>query len=213
MKKTFFIYLLFPALFSCKNQPEAIDIQWSTLDGDYSFTQKWDYPEGISTNAYGQLICEGLCDEASYRMIDENGKIYADSITRYYQIVDTTHLHHSILSDAQVYEYGGTNFVNAFRENDTIRCYTLCNAATHSSLQLVIADNKCIAQVILNSIASAEPKTYKCTGGYIKIDSTDLQKDYLKAEFNFVFENPDKGGIGMWWKGIIYTKVENKIYN
>lgn len=217
MKKTIFAYLTLIFLLSCKSNTGAITVEWGSLRDDYPFTQGWSYSDGIYLNEYGQLVCDGFCDEASYKMKDEYGRIYPDSIAQYYQVIDTTHYHHTLQSEAQCYEWNGTNFAYAYKDSgDTIRSYTLCNTATHSSLQLAIKDNTCIARIELNSVTPVGLTYFECTGGYIKIDKAEFQKNNLKAEFNLTFENTKESGQPMWWKGKIFTKIDSKnknIYN
>jgi hypothetical protein len=189
-----------------------IEINWvDNLTGDFSFTKNWDYPEGVYTNEFGQLSCDGLCPQEIDKMKDENGKIQEDSLTSFYKLVDTTHQFHSIQSDAWTYEWNGTNFVTATKKNeDTTICYTHKTPATHSSLILTIINEKCIANIELNSVTPTGIKTYNCKGGQIEIDKSLWKKGILAANFDFVFdhtENPEKP---MYWKGKIYANIDNK---
>lgn len=195
-----------------KVESGEIEINWvDNVSGDFSFTKNWDYPEGVYKNEFGQLSCDGLCPQEINRMKDENGKIYEDSLTAFYKLVDTTHQFHSIQSDAWTYEWAGTNFITVTKKNkDTTICYTHNNAATHSSLILIIVKNKCIPTIELNSVTSTGTKTYHCKGGEIEIDKSLWKKGILKANFDFVFdhtENPDKP---MYWKGKIYANIDKK---
>lgn len=70
-----------------------IKIQWvDDLKGDFSFRTKWSYPEGIYKNKFGQLSCDGFCPEGTESLKDNEGRIYTDSLTKFYQLVDTTPL-------------------------------------------------------------------------------------------------------------------------
>lgn len=195
-----------------KVESGEIEISWvDNVSGDFSFTRNWDYPEGVYKNEFGQLSCDGLCPQEINRMKEENGKIYEDSLTAFYKLVDTTHRFHSIQSEAWTYEWAGTNFVTVTKKNkDRTICYTHNNAATHSSLILIILKNKCIPTIELNSVTPTATKTYHCKGGQIEIDKSLWKKGILKANFDFVFdhtENPDKP---MYWKGKIYANIDNK---
>lgn len=195
-----------------KVESGEIEISWvDNVSGDFSFTRNWDYPEGVYKNEFGQLSCDGLCPQEINRMKEENGKIYEDSLTAFYKLVDTTHRFHSIQSEAWTYEWAGTNFVTVTKKNkDRTICYTHNNAATHSSLILIILKNKCIPTIELNSVTPTGTKTYHCKGGQIEIDKSLWKKGILKANFDFVFdhtENPDKP---MYWKGKIYANIDNK---
>lgn len=213
-----YIFLIF-GLISCgiqfdKNKEDKsgeIIIGWlDSLNGDFSFTKNWEYPEGVYKNEYGQLSCDGLCPSEIDRMKDENGKIYEDSLTAFYQQIDTTHQFHSIQSEAWAYEWAETNFVTTTRINaDTAICFTQNNAATHSSLIMTITKDKCIPIVELNSIKVKGKKIYKCKGGQIQIDKNLWEKGVLKANFDFVFDHTENRNKLMYWKGKIYANVDN----
>lgn len=210
MKTILLTPLLFILLLSCKNDSNTIRVEWADLQNeDYSFTQEWSYPEGIYRNEFGQLTCDGLCDERLYKMMDENGRIYADSLSSYYQIADTAHYFHTLQSEAQTLEWAGTDFANAYRKGDTIKCYTETNASTHSSLEISIIDNKCSARIKVNSIAKTDTEYFDLKEGYIKIGKAELDKNILKVEFDFTSVKDEKSEQSMWWKGKIFTKIEN----
>ena len=190
-----------------------IEISWlDRLTEDFSFTEKWDYPEGVYKNEFGQLSCDGLCPTEIDRMKDEYGKIYKDSLKAFYQLVDTTHQFHSIQSDAWTYEWAGTNFVTAIRKNaDTTIVYTHKNVATHSSLILIITKDKCIPTIELNSVVrSTGKKIYTCKSGRIEIDKNYWEKGILKTNFDFVFNHKENLNKPMYWKGKIFTSIDNK---
>lgn len=195
-----------------KVKPREIKISWlDNLTGDFTFTENWDYPEGVYKNDFGQLSCDGLCPPEIDRMKDENGKIYEDSLKAFYQLVDTTHEFHSIQSDAWTYEWAGTNFVSAIRKNeDTTICYTHNNVATHSSLILTITKDKCIPIIKLNSVTPTGTKIYVCKGGQIEIDKSFWEKGILKANFDFTFDHKETPSKPMYWKGKIYAPIGNK---
>jgi len=211
-------YFLFILLTSCtgirsEKNPNSgeIAIKWiDSLNGDFSFKDCWSYPEGIYRNDFGQLICDGLCPPEIYKMMDKNGKIYEDSLESFYQLIDTTHLFHSIKSEASAYEWDGADYITVERINkDTVLCFTQCDAATHSSLNLTISKNTVTPTIILNSTtANSGIETYNCKGGEMVIDKKLWNEGILKAAFDFDFyhdENIDK----MYWKGRIYAKIEN----
>jgi hypothetical protein len=217
-----FTYIIFTiALIACgltldkneKVKPGEIQITWGdNLAGDFSFTENWDYPEGIYKNDFGQLSCDGICPPEVDRMKDENGKIHQDSLKAFYQLVDTTHQFHSIQSDAWTYEWAGTNFVTTKRINaDTTVCFTHKNAATHSSLILTITKDKCIPIIELNSIVrSTGTKIYPCKSGQIEIDKNLWKRGILKANLDLTFDHKENPGMPMFWKGKIYTTIDDK---
>lgn len=211
--KYLLLLLIFPIIsLSIPNQKE-IEIEWTdNLEGDFSFSEEWSYAENVFINGFGQLVCDGFCEEGFQNMQDENGRIFDDSLSRYYQLLDTTHYYHTISCNAQCYEFVGTDYIQAIDlENDTIRCYTMCNAGTHSSLKFDIIGNKCIPKIELISVTprflEVGTEIFPSNGGHIKIDKEYLEKGILKAEFDFTFENQN---FPMWWKGKIYTPIKNK---
>jgi len=207
--KYFLILLIFPIISLSIPDQKEIKIEWAdNLEGDFSFSEEWSYAENVFINEFGQLVCDGFCGEEFQNMRDENGRIFDDSLNRYYQLLDTAHYYHTISCDAQSYEFTGTDYIETINlGNDTIRCYTMCNAGTHSSLIFDIINNKCTPIIELNSITSIEKQLFPLDGGYIKIDKAYWEKGILKAEFNFTFINSE---FPMWWKGRIYTPIKNK---
>lgn len=210
MKKYFYTLFILIVLISCKNKDNhSVNINWiDNLEGDFSFINKWEYTDHVYQNDFGQLVCDGICPPEVDNMRDSNGKILDDSLSRYYQYVDTMHLHHTIESVSNAYEWEGTNQIIAYYGNsDTIKSYTLCSPSTHSSLEINFVGNKCYPQIILNSAKNKSIEHFKCKGGYIKIDKQEFEKGILKAEFYFDFIRTDNDEIPMWWKGKIYTVI------
>jgi hypothetical protein len=187
-----------------------VKIKWvSSIKGDFSFVNKWSYPEGIELNEYGQLSCDGFCPPEAYTMIDSTGKIFKDSLTAFYKVVDTSHQSYSIQCKAWCYEWAGTDFIEAIQKSvDTVYCYTLLNAATHCSLQLNIVGDNCFAIIDLNSIVKGGSAKYNCLNGYITVDKNHWKKGILKAVFSFNFENKENPNKPIYWKGKIFTKIK-----
>ena len=210
-------FLLFIVLTSCgminkmKLNSDEVNLKWiDDLTGDFSFKDDWSYPENIYRNEFGQLSCDGFCPAETDKMKDENGKIYENDLSAFYELVDTTHIYHSIQSDAWTYEWAGTNHIIAERINkDTVVCFTQNDAGTHSSLNLIITDKTVKPTIVLNSIiAGSNEKIYRCKSGKMVIDKKLWDEGILKATFDFDFyhdENPEK----MYWKGNIYVKIIN----
>lgn len=188
-----------------------IAIQWANhLDGDFSFKEIWSYPEDVYRNEFGQLSCGGFCPPEVYEMKDENGRIRDEQLNAFYQLVDTTHQYHSIQSDAYTYEWAGTDFIKVVKINeDTVICSTYNNAGTHSSLQIIITQNHIEPSIILTSIIHNGSGIFFCKEGAMSIDRNAWQKGILKAAFDFTFDHPMSDGEYMWWKGLIYAKIEN----
>ena len=214
MKCLIFLYsLLLTASSSFGQSKKAatpIKIKWaSSIQGDFSFVNKWSYPEGVELNKYGQLSCDGFCPQEAYTMIDSTGKIFKDSLTAFYKIVDTSHQSYSIKCKAWCYEWAGTDFIEAIHKSaDTVYCYTLLNAATHCSLQLNIVGDKCFAIIDLNSIVKGGSANYNCTDGYITVDKTLWNKGIMKAVFSFNFKHKENPKKPIYWNGKILTKIK-----
>ena len=220
IKNILLIYpLLIIGLISCENAAKKnpysgeIQIQWvDDLAGDFSFKDNWSYPEGIFRNEFGQLVCDGFCPPGVESMRDENGRIFADSIEAYYNLVDTTHLFHSIQSEAETYEWAGTDFIIIEKINkDTVNCFTLENVSTHCSLNLIITGSKVRPTIVLKSITSFEQEIYDCSEGEMLIDRSLWEKGILKASFDFTFNDNVNSEKQMFWKGHIYKKIDDTI--
>jgi len=206
----FLIAAGFTFLSTEKNKQGEIQIQWKhRLSGDYSFKDNWQYPEGVFFNEFEQLSCDGVCPPEIDKMKEEDGRIFHDSLTAFYRLIDTTHQFFSIQSDASCYEWAGTNIIEVTRVgNDTISCVTEATVATHSRLKLMIVNNTCIPTIELNSIyAAAGIKTFRCKSGELKIDRTMWRKGILKAEFDLAFINEQDANKPLHWKGKIFVKI------
>lgn len=197
---------------SDNNKPKEaykVKVEWKNkLNGNYSFREEWGYGENICRDAHGQF--REFDNPIAENMLDAKGRIYKDSISKYYQYVDTSHIYYSIECEANCYEWAKSNYIIARKYKNTVKCYTLCDISTHSSLEIVIANDSCIPQIVLNSVTNRGVIYYKCNGGYIKIDSLLWKKGIMKAEFSFTFDDPENPKKSLWWKGKIYTKIYEK---
>ncbi len=200
---------------SIENNRNWIAINWvDKLDHDFSFKNKWSYPEGVYKNLFGQISCDGLCPPETDRMKDHEGRIIADSLEAFYQIVDTTHLSHSIKSEVKVYEYSGTNIIRFNKQPDnSIIGQTDCNASTHSSLNIKIKNDSVTAWVYFNSIRDLGTHQFPMKYGQIKIDKKQFEKGIIKAEFDMTFKNTINPDEKLFWKGLIYSKIEEQKTN
>jgi len=214
MKKALFFYCFLSVVQSTFGQDAKavlpITIKWSSgISGDFSFVKKWSYPEGVVRNKYGQLICDGFCPPEAEAMIDSKGRIFKDSLTAFYKLVDTSHQSYTIQCKAWCYEWAGTNFIEAIkRSNDTVYCYTLLNEATHCSLQLTIVGDKCFALIELNSIVKDGNVIFNCIDGNITVDKNLWEIGIVKAVFSFNFEHKENPKKPIYWNGKILTKIK-----
>ncbi len=192
-----------------KQAKNAIEIQWvAELGEDFSFAKNWSYGEGIYKNMFGQISCDGFCPDRAWGMKDENGMILSDSLEAFYQLVDTAYIYHSIESKVNMYEYSGTNFIEAKRNGGIVKCFTKNNVSTHSSLLIELVNNSCIAKVDFNSITNISRQTFLCKNGNMIIDKNEWDNGVLKAKFDFTFENNLDEKVPLTWKGLIYKKIE-----
>lgn len=210
MKKILILPICFLLLLSCTDSNDnSIKIEWiDGLEEGFDFTEQWEYPEGIYRNDYGQLICDGICPPEIEGFADSNGKIPEDSLSLYYQFVDTTHTYFTFEGISNLYQLTNIKHAVAYEDkNDTVKCYTRCNASIHSFLEMKIIGDKCYPQLIILSITNEETEYLPCTGDFIKIDKPLFEKGILKAQFLFDFTNNEDPETPIWWKGLIYTKI------
>jgi len=187
-----------------------IKISWlKELKGDFSFRHKWEYPEGVFRNSYGQVTCDGFCPDEVHDMFDIKGKIKKDSLKSFYKFVDTSHIPHSLSSTAWCYEWAGTDFIEASRKSgDTVFLASQLNEGTHCSLELSFIKDTCYAVINLVSVVSGGSALFYCTDGYITLDKTLWAKGIIKAIFSFNFKNDEDPKTPIFWKGKIYAKIK-----
>lgn len=193
-----------------KTTSTPIEVNWAdNLSGDFSFANSWSYPEGIYKNEYGQISCDGFCPTEIEAMKDSKGRIYADSLQAFYEIIDTTHQMHSIQCEAWCYEWAGTDFIEVFRINeDSVKCFTMTGVESHCSLRIDVIGNTCYAAIDLKSIDPKGDAVYYCTKGNIAINKKLWEEGFMMAEFSFNFEHIENPKKPIYWKGKIYTKIK-----
>lgn len=196
--------------FTKKDETKWISIKWiDNFVNDFSFKNEWSYPEGVYKNKFGQLSCDGICPPEIDRMKNEEGKICPDSLNAFYAIVDTTHMFHSIKSEAWTYEWAGTDFITFLKQADnSIIGESSCNISTHSSLNIKIKNDSIIAWIDFTSIKNVGQHRFPMTKGQIKIDKLLFDKGIIKAEFDLKFENTLNSEKEMYWKGLIYSNIK-----
>lgn len=210
----FLIYLSLHNLVSLqdkKEQPVPVKVEWvKSIRGNFSFINSWQYPEGIFRNHLGQLVCDGLCPEGTEKMLTDDGSVKKEFLNTYYKYVDTSHLKHSIQSEAWCYEWAGTDFIDVFKKtSDTIVCKTKMNAATHCSLRIAIIQNKAYATIELKSVAKGGEIVYTCKSGIMRIEKEIFKKGILKADFDFTFDNPEDQKRTIFWRGKIFAQMKS----
>lgn len=188
-----------------------IPVLWKPLSSnDFTFHEEWSYPMGVYTNPWGQLSCDGLCPKEVDRMKDDQGRIYEDSLEAFYNIVDTTHLYHTIDCEAEMYEFAGTDFIRFKKFQDVLTGVTEGTPSTHASLNIVIDNERCIAWVEYNSILPDRPQMkFPLSAGRIILDPKLYEQGVVKGYFDFRFKNHFEPDFPLHWKGYIYSEIED----
>ncbi len=196
--------------FSIPAKDRLLEIDWQKeLKGDFSFSQEWSFPEGVYTNQWGQLSCDGLCPPAVTSMKDSLGRIYNDSLSSFYAIVDTTHVAHTLLAQGSMYEWAGSNQINFERKEDgTIVGKSANNAATHTSINIRIEGDQVTAWLNYNSIYEQDRHIFPLKDGWIKMDKKLFRKGIVKARFHFDFTNTLEALVPLNCEGLIYSKIQ-----
>lgn len=116
---------------------------------------------------------------------------------------------HSLESEAWCYEYAGVSEIKVVETGkDSIECYTLTNAATHSTLNFSIVNGMVSnPRIELNSV-TGKKRTYFCNKALMKVDKKAFQKGIFKAEFDMTFNHVEDPKKEMFWKGKIYAKIK-----
>jgi hypothetical protein len=201
--------------FDCKefsNSDLNFEIEWvEKIEGDFTFINKWSYPESVYINRFGQLSCDGICPIEIDDMKDEEGKIIKDSLEAFYEIIDTTHLFYSLKSETSSYEFGEANFVKVIGStNGQIRISSETNISTHSSLKIVINKSKFSANIYFGSITPIGNHSFKMKKGNLQIDKSYWEKGILKAKFNLSFEDTLNPKRDLFWKGKMFKEIEKE---
>ncbi len=197
------------------NSDLSFEIEWvDKMEGDFTFTNKWSYPEGVYLNQFGQLSCDGFCPIEIDEMKDDQGKILKDSLEAFYEIIDTTHLFHSLKSESSTYEFGEANFISAIENaNGKIRIISETNIGIHSSLKIEIEQSKFSALIDFASIITSGNHSFKMKKGNLQIDKSYWEKGILKGTFDLSFENTLEANKELFWRGKMFKEIEKKAKN
>lgn len=223
MKKLALLLLLFTG-FVCFGQnkkstgpvkkPAAVKIVWAdSIPGDFSFAEKWSYPDNVELKANGKPGCAdgGFCPPRCYQMHDGDGIVLPDSMKAYYSLLDTSHIPHSLVCRSSCSEFAGVDFITSSRKNaDSVFCITSTDPGTHCNLQLYLVKDNCFAYSNLLSIVPNNDAWYVAISGRIKADKKLWQNGILKAEFDFQLVNEKDSKEMIFWKGKIYSAIAEK---
>lgn len=209
------LLLISLVILQCGHLIAQVAFAWKdTINADFSFTENWDYPEGVYLNEWNQLSCDGLCPPEIERMKDENGRIFDDSLTAFYSYIDTTHRHFTHEGIVRAHEYGDCNYADVEKRDKKLYVYTEMNVGTHSSVQIEFFPDPGSkipfkAYLIYNSIGSSNgPISYAATGGTIEISSKALRNGILQMRFDLEFPYfSDSSDVRQTWKGKILVAL------
>ena len=219
MRTLFYLLLLSLGGVACQvgKQPNPektaapFKINWvDALAGDFTFAQRWSYPEGIYYNRFGQLSCDGLCPEEAELLKDAEGRIPATDLANFYAVVDTTHLFHSLSSASNAPEFFGSDFIEAtIYQNGTCKVHTLTNVGTHSSLHLKLTPPTFQAWIDFNSVTLLGRHQFPLKTGTLTLDQTAWAQGILKAQFDLTFDNTleEDPQTPFHWKGKMLKKL------
>lgn len=188
---------------------KSIPIQMvDEIDADFSFAENWNYDWGVYENQYGQLSCDGLCPNEAYEM-QVDGRIIEDSIKAYYELIDTTHFHHTMQSKAEMYEWTGCDYIYVSRDsNMRISAETVITPGSHSTLHFQINRDKAKIWAHYNSIANVQPRNFSLKSGFIKVERQAFERDTIKAQFDLTFSNTLESDVALSWSGLIYAAID-----
>jgi hypothetical protein len=176
------------------------------LAGDFSYTEKWEYPLGVYINQHDQVSCDGFCPEGAWGFRDEEGKIYEDSLEAFYALVDTTHEFHSLNSQAHQYEWYNSDFMTFTKlEGYSYSGISAYDAGNHSRLHIEISGSYFKAYVDFNSVTSTPRTTFQLKSGILVLDEEAQSRGILKGKFDFTFKNTLDSEVPLTWKGTFYS--------
>ena len=200
--------LLVTCLLCLSNTARAqVHISWvDTVRGDFSFTEKWEYPENVELKADGRPGCAdgGFCPTDCYGMMDSNGIVLPQYARQFYKLLDTTHQYYSLyvmFAEPGPPEWAGRNYMDAVysKNKKHVSAYSICNVATHSSLQFEFENDSCRVYLKLNSIMP-DADTVMQGRAIVAIDKTLWEKGIFKAAFKVMFGE-------IMGTGYVYTKI------
>ena len=194
-----------------------VELVWvDSIDADFSFTEDWDYEEGIYVNQWGQLSCDGFCPRAADAMKDDHGRIFDDSLAAFYAIIDTTHRYFTHESTARVYSYGESHYVTLEERGGRLFLRTEMNMMAQSSLHLEINLNadgaeQFDAYLIYYSLSDQPPRKFALVSGSIEISNLAYNNGMVKLEFDLEFESEKWDTEGLQtWNGKVLVEIPSK---
>jgi hypothetical protein len=208
--------LFFILFLSCASLRAQVTVEWKdSIQDDFSFTENWAYNEGIYLNEWGQLSCDGLCPPEIDPLLDDQGRIYDDSLTKFYTVVDTTHQYFTHEGTARVYEFATCNYAFATKLQGKVHVQTEVNIATHTSLHIVFdpeipfTERKFKIYLLYTSVRPVPQAVFMALNGEIEISKTKFEEGIVQLRFDLSFESEENDPNGLQtWKGNIVTKID-----
>ena len=193
-----------------------VDFIWvDSIVDDFSFTEKWDYQDGVYMNQWGQLSCDGLCPMEIDVLKDDQGRIYDDSLKKFYSIIDTTHRYFTHAGTVRAYEFGECNYAVATRLAGKIHVNTESNISTHTDLHIVFDPETPFSErnfkiyLMFNSIRNIKRAYFIALTGRIEISRKKFEEGIIQMRFDLGFQSEEDDPKGMQtWQGKILTKIE-----
>ena len=190
MKLTFLlITLLFPLLgWAQINFITAVDCEL-----DSASTRGWEYQEGIFTNKWGQLSCDGFCPREIDLMKNDQGRIFDDSLTAFYSYIDTTHRHFTLERSNEPYEYGQAHYMITEKRDGKLFLRSEMNLALNTSIHIEFDPSpensfKLKTYLIYYSLSDQPPRTFNLLSGQVEFCEQAYNEGFLQLKFDLNFE-------------------------
>jgi len=192
------------------NSPaDPISIEWvENINDDFEFTKQWSYKEGVYLNSFGQVSCDGFCPERTDQMKDSYGRVLKDSLTVFYQLVDTTHIFHTLKSTNDNEDKSYVNYITASKVNDsTFTLQTTQNSHIYGGLKILLIHSNCYSEIVVISPNPAiGTQYYKLIKGHISIELPTFNKGIIKSKFDLTFELDSHEFVN--WQGLVSVPFE-----
>lgn len=182
-----------------------IPISWfDELRGDFSFSNKWKFTDGIYLNDYQQIIC-WKCPPRPDKMLDKRRKIIADSMAIFYKLIDSTRHYFSLDSRSTLTDMNGNHFISVKKYGEfTLEGFTNNNDGVNCSFFFRIKDDFIDSWIYVKD--NSKTKIYYLKEGKFFADKKAFEKEILKAKFSFIYQS-ENGFKPLYWSGKIYAKI------
>ena len=181
--------------------------QFDDLKGDFSFSNKWEYAEGIELNDYQQIICS-KCPSRAGKMLDRRRKIASDSMDIFYTLIDSTRHYYSLDSRCSLTDMRDVKFISVKKYGDfSLEGMAKSNDSSNCSLFFRIKDDYIISWIYVKS-KNNESEIYPMKDGKFFLDQGAFDKGILKANFSFVYYNKKNSLKALFWSGKMNAHIK-----